>query len=172
MKESESESVGRFVYPKESIPGHVQTYSGSDGKLYDVYKIIALAESLPEETVSVEALADMVFKNKVWTDASGRRVSAEELFEMIRSHREKNSGVISWEKLQEEQPDLADHFLRMHDVDYTTPILLLGERTVVDGVHRLLKARIDGVSTIMCKRFAVLPAETLLSTELSELGER
>lgn len=165
MEKPKSESVNEFTYPKESTPENIQTY-GAGEDLYDVYKLIAIAEALPEEMVSVTSLVEVLLNERVWTDTQSRTVSVGEVLRIIETNREERGGVVRWGGLQEEYPDLAYHFGRLQTVEYSTPILLLGENRVIDGIHRLLKAWVEGANEIKVKRFHELPRSALLPPEL------
>ena len=165
-KEFAKESDKEFVYPKESTSEEMQTYDDSMGKIYDVYKLIAFAEALPEETVSVDALAERVFREKTWQDVNGHYVSPGEIYNVAKENGEKNHGVIDWEELQEKYPDLAFHLEKLGVINYETPILLSRENIIIDGIHRVLRAYIDGVKEIKAKRFDELPESALLSEDL------
>ncbi|MEM8781784.1 MAG: hypothetical protein AAGE65_02920 [Planctomycetota bacterium] len=49
---------------------------------------------------------------------------------------------------------IAEHARLIRDVDLTYPILLCHEGRVMDGMHRVLRALIDGNETIDAVRFA------------------
>lgn len=53
--------------------------------------------------------------------------------------------------------DFLEHVERLLAADLSYPILLAPDGRVLDGYHRLLKARREGREAILVKQFAVLP---------------
>ena len=59
--------------------------------------------------------------------------------------------------------------MRLERVDWENrPILIVGKDHVIDGMHRLTKAMLEGSETIKVKRFKEIPEEAILSKELQE----
>jgi hypothetical protein len=54
--------------------------------------------------------------------------------------------------------NLLGHLRRVLEVDLAYPVILGPDGRVMDGMHRIARALIDGRSTITAVRFAVLPA--------------
>ena len=53
--------------------------------------------------------------------------------------------------------NVADHARRIYEADLSYPILLGPEREVLDGVHRLAKAYLEGRPTVNAIAFKELP---------------
>ena len=51
-----------------------------------------------------------------------------------------------------------DHCMRIQQADLSFPILLDAKGVVLDGVHRILKAKTLGLPTVQARRFETLPA--------------
>ena len=52
---------------------------------------------------------------------------------------------------------VIDHVRLIQDVDMTHPIILGPDGRVMDGMHRIARALLDGAATIPAVRFDVLP---------------
>ncbi len=52
---------------------------------------------------------------------------------------------------------VLDHLARIEAADLSFPIILSDVNVVMDGVHRLCKARLQGRATISAVRFDVMP---------------
>lgn len=57
----------------------------------------------------------------------------------------------------ESAKQLAEHVRRVMDVDTTRPVILDDEGFIMDGWHRVVRAMIDGRSTIPAVRFEETP---------------
>ena len=53
--------------------------------------------------------------------------------------------------------DFVAHVERVFDADIDFPVLLSPDGWVMDGVHRIAKARLLGVKSLMAVRFKVMP---------------
>lgn len=53
--------------------------------------------------------------------------------------------------------DIATHYLRIRDVDTSNPIVLDESGFIMDGWHRVMRAIVDGKSTIKAVRFEEEP---------------
>ena len=54
--------------------------------------------------------------------------------------------------------NVVHHMKYIQNADMNRPILLSAEGHVFDGLHRLAKCLLDGLSTIACQQFEVNPA--------------
>lgn len=59
--------------------------------------------------------------------------------------------------------DYADHLQRVLQADLRYPLLLAPEGHLMDGAHRLVKARLLGITSVPCRQFTVTPQSS--STE-------
>lgn len=161
--EPQLESEEEWLMPTESTPGDVHGFD-YERNVYDAYRINALAESMPEEVVSVDALKGQL-EHVQWSDKEGKAITPQELLSLVQ--KESKQEKIDWERLKEIYPNLEDHFARLERVDWENrPISIVGEDHVIDGMHRLAKAVIEGSETIKVKRFKEIPEEAILSKEL------
>ena len=64
---------------------------------------------------------------------------------------------------------IAQHFRQVKDVDPSYPIILGADGRVMDGMHRVLRAILDGRSTIEAVQFDKDPEPDFLDVEKDEL---
>ena len=64
---------------------------------------------------------------------------------------------------------LAEHFILMNEADLTYPIILCAQGRVMDGMHRVTKAMVQGKSEIECVRFKTTPAADFVDIQPSEV---
>ena len=64
---------------------------------------------------------------------------------------------------------IADHVKLMQAADLQFPILLCAEGRLMDGMHRVMKAHIEGRSTIAARRFDVTPPPDHIDVDLADL---
>lgn len=96
--------------------------------------IWSISEDLEIEYVSIDFLWDTMYKDiYVWLDEDEK---------LTNTH-------------------FFHHLERVVDADLNYPIILSQENYILDGVHRLLKAKHLGLKSIMCKKFAMDPAPNL-----------
>lgn len=68
--------------------------------------------------------------------------------------------TVYWFDGDREQPTVrkvVDHVHLMQDVDLSYPIILGHDGRVMDGMHRIARALLEGLSTVPAVRFDVLP---------------
>lgn len=66
------------------------------------------------------------------------------------------------DKINAKHPEWSKHIDEIKKADYKNhPIILIGD-TVVDGMHRLTKAWIDGVDKVKVRRFKSLPETAIM----------
>ena len=61
--------------------------------------------------------------------------------------------------------DIATHYLRIRDVDTSNPIVLDESGFIMDGWHRVMRAIVDGKSTIKAVRFEEEPIADFIKAE-------
>ncbi len=109
-------------------------------RVWDVNRLIELAEDLPEEWVPLSEIWEL--DEVRWFDDAGDRPTCRAL--------------------------LA-HMRLVMDADTTYPILLGADGRVMDGMHRVLRVALDGKTNVRAKRFLVDPEPDYVNVELSEL---
>src|SRR4051794_10471382 len=64
---------------------------------------------------------------------------------------------------------LAEHVRLVQDVDRSYPIILAADGRVMDGMHRIVRALLNGDESIGAVRFAVTPAPDYRNCRLEDL---
>ncbi len=142
------------IFPTESRSGdsHLTEY---EGRQYDVYKLITCSELLPVIEVPLGQL-ETTLQDLCWSDQGENSTIGPNI--IIKALKQAEN----WDKLYQLYPELAKHAKKVQFADYSYPILLTPEGRVIDGVHRLTKAFIDGVETIKAKMFDRIPEEAVV----------
>lgn len=126
---------------------HVATWNGC---LYDIFALRLYAEQLPVETIATEEFRPGVGKgNTYWSDKKHRTIGPAEFLH-------------DWPAAQE-NPDWREHTQKVREADLSFPIWLAPDGTVLDGVHRLTKAFLEGVTQIQIRRFMAIPEWAIVS---------
>ncbi len=58
--------------------------------------------------------------------------------------------------------NVVSHFRRIADADLSIPIILRADGRILDGVHRLAKAMVEGHTSIRAVRFTEMPAPDII----------
>ena len=145
-------------FPKESKLGNVHSTT-YEGKLYDVYKLIAYSETLPQVDAPLDELGACL-DVLCWSGQNENTKIGPNT--IIKAFREAGS----WDKLYELYPELSRHAKRVQFADLSHPILLDPENHVIDGVHRLTKAFIEGQVAIKAKKLDKIPEAAVLASGL------
>ncbi len=141
-------------FPKESVPGDVHTLSRDGGfNDYDVYKLIEITKNLPTVELDVNLLDNMALDDMCWIDSYENRMAPRELLLAARKFPKI-------EDLLNEHHEWAYHIRKLEKADCSYPVLVL-EGEVIDGMHRLVKALLNGYKTIPAKVLESLPDEAL-----------
>lgn len=65
--------------------------------------------------------------------------------------------------------DLIDHFILIQEADLSYPIILCSEGRIMDGMHRVAKAKMLGHETIKVLQFAVDPEPDFINVHEDDL---
>ncbi len=65
---------------------------------------------------------------------------------------------------------VAEHARLIREVDLTFPIILAPDGRVMDGMHRVARALLDGVSTLPAVRLDVLPRPDFINCDPADLA--
>jgi hypothetical protein len=95
---------------------------------WDVDHLIELSRTLPVEAIDVASIADV--DSVYWIGADGSAPTVR---------------------------ILVKHMKLIENVDLGFPIILSVDNRVMDGMHRVAKALLEGVPTVLAVRFAVQP---------------
>jgi hypothetical protein len=138
--------------PKESIPGFAHTFS-SNGKRYDVYKLICLAEKILTINIKLSDIKSKKLEKTLWTDNNENKISPKDF---IDAYNENGS----WKNVEKIHPEWSNHIKRIEETDYNHPFIMY-EYDIIDGIHRLVKAITDRVESIPIKVLNELPEEAI-----------
>lgn len=64
---------------------------------------------------------------------------------------------------------VAEHARLIYETDLAYPVLLCSEGRVIDGMHRICKALMEGRSSVTAKRFETTPKPDYINVRLEEL---
>jgi hypothetical protein len=143
----------RIPLPTESI-SRESHYAEFGNKKIDVYKLIRLAESVPTQSALVSMFEEHK-SNNYWHDSHGEWLGPQDIINAC-SGVENPETLITDESLDS---GLREHITKVLNADYATYSIITIKGVVVDGMHRLTKAFIDGVGNIDVKNFEELPDE-------------
>lgn len=113
--------------------------SASRVHAWDIDRLIALAEALPEQAVPLAAITEI--NNSYWFDHGNQPT------------------VVA----------VVEHVRLVNDADLAHPIILDPDGRVMDGMHRVAKALLLGHSTIAAKRLPALPEPDYTDVEPGQL---
>lgn len=142
------------LIPKESTPDSTHTTEWGD-QVYDVYKLIHAAESVPAETVPIASL-ERNLSNQCWFDENGKRVGPADVIRLVG----EQGGNFDPKRLIEAHPELAQIVEQIVAADYNHPLLVVGDH-IIDGMHRYTKAQLMQERELRVKPFSVLPEDAL-----------
>lgn len=148
------ESPTQRPIPKESTPDSTHTTEWDD-RVYDVYKLIHAAESLPAETIPVQSL-ERNLSNQCWFDENGKRVGPADIIRLV----SQAGGSFNPEQLIKAHPELAKIVGQIVAADYSHPLLVVGDH-IIDGMHRYTKAQLMQEQELRVKGFSALPESAL-----------
>jgi hypothetical protein len=113
---------------------------GPDGlRAWDVERLVALAAALPVIEVPLEEIGDL--DKPYWYD----------------------HGYVPTCR------SVLEHMRLIHEVDLRFPIILSSDGGVMDGMHRVAKAALEGRAHILAKRFSQDPAPDYVGLAPEEL---
>lgn len=109
---------------------------GDDLHAWDVHRLIRLSRAHPVEDRPLEAFAEL--DQNWWFDQPGQLPSPRAL---------------------------AGHMALVAQADPGFPVLLCAEGRLMDGMHRLVKALLEGRKSVPAIRFAVTPPPDFLNPD-------
>ena len=104
--------------------------------VWDARRLVAASRDLPTEVISLGSIAEL--DENYWFQREGEMPSVRAV---------------------------AEHAAIIADADLSLPILLCPEGRVLDGMHRVGRAWIDGVSQLPARRFRFLPLPDYRGTD-------
>lgn len=132
-----------------------------EDRIYDVGKVIELAEQIPESEITPQSL-EKLRDNNYWHDKEGNWLGPHSIIGLYEAANQ------DWDHMVAKQPGWEDHIQGVRRADYEKfPIIVVSkgdENHVIDGMHRLTKAWIDKADKIKAKRFEKLPDEAIVKS--------
>lgn len=139
------------LLPSEATASDAHT-SDFEGVTIDVYKLIKIAESLSPTLVPLSNF-EALKTDKFWHDSNGNWLGPEDIISLCKNNKNPH------QLIDDESIDfkLREHLQKVLDADYHMYPIISIRGTVVDGIHRLTRAFIDGAENIQVRDFARLP---------------
>ena len=106
----------------------------------DVLKLIRLAEPIKMQEISLNDIREL--DQEYWYELGGAKPTCR---------------------------NIAEHAQLINEADLQTPILLCREMKVMDGMHRICRALIEGKASISAKVFEKDVAPDFINIDISEL---
>lgn len=101
---------------------------GKDIFIWDVNELLNISKDLPITYIPIEQLTEL--NEAYWSMPGNQTLTCKEI---------------------------ADHSKIIFNCDLSFPILLCPEKRIVDGMHRVCKAYLEGHSTIKAQQLLILP---------------
>lgn len=95
---------------------------------WDVHRLVELASCLPVRLIDIDEIDEL--DQSYWFDPGGAPTCRA----------------------------IAEHFKLMQAADLSHPIILCAEGRVMDGMHRVTRALVEGHSRIRCVQFSATPS--------------
>ncbi len=108
--------------------------------MWDVRRLVQLSDDLPTQPVPLQSIAEI--DENYWFQSD----------DQIPTGR-----------------NIVEHMKLVEAADLAYPILLCAEGRLMDGMHRVLKAQLQGRETVLAKRFEVTPQPDHRNVSLAEL---
>ena len=114
--------------------------SGEDVLIWDCDRLVALSAGLPRETIPVESIREL--DEAYWGADDGVRMTCREVVE---------------------------HMRLVEEADLSFPIILSSDGRVMDGMHRVARALLEGRAEIEAVRFREDPKPDYMNVRESDL---
>ena len=113
---------------------------GDDLLIWDCDRLVRLTADLPREMVSVEAIREL--DEPYWGPGDGSQMTCR---------------------------DVIEHMRLVEEADLAFPIILSSDGRVMDGMHRVAKAVLEGRERIEAVRFEKDPAPDFVNVDEADL---
>jgi len=115
--------------------------SGEDTLIWDVDRLVKLSIGLPRITIQVDSVREL--DEAYWSGAGQEPMTCREV---------------------------VGHARLMNEADFCHPIILSADGRVMDGMHRVAKASLEGRAQIEAVQFDEDPEPDFMNLEPSELA--
>ena len=116
---------------------------------YDVFKLIRLTSHIVPAEKKVSDLDKLVPSEHWWIDDDDEIMSPKMFLDEFRR-------LGSWEALAEAHPPWSAHIAKTRSVDCRHPVLIY-QGEVIDGMHRVIRAVIEGMEALPARVLHELP---------------
>lgn len=141
--------------PKESREDDSHFADFGEHKI-DIYKLIDLSQEIKVKEIDINKL-EGTMDGSYWYDKNGNWISPRSIILAYKN-------LSSFDEIIKRYPEWEDEVSKIKKANYKEyPIILIGD-VVIDGVHRLTKAFIDGVEEINVKQFERLPEVVIVKS--------
>lgn len=114
--------------------------SGDDTLIWDCDRLVELAAGLPRATVPLDSIREL--DEPYWRGPTDPHLTCREL---------------------------VDHMRLVREADLSFPIILSSDGRVMDGMHRVARAALEGREAIEAVRFEIDPEPDYVNVDESEL---
>lgn len=113
---------------------------GPDRHIWDVHRLVRLSQSLPVQSLPLNEIAEL--DENWWYSESDARPTPR---------------------------SVAEHMKLVTQTDLAHPVILCAEGRLMDGMHRAVKAVLEGRSHIAARRFDITPEPDHVNVPLENL---
>lgn len=138
-------------FPKESGMGSTHTFY-SNGKNYDVYKLIDYTKDVKPIRIDVKDFLSELGR-QYWVDLDGNVIAPQEVLD------EYNWLDKNWDNVIAIRPEWEKHIRKIIAADYLQYPVLVNDFRIIDGMHRLARAHLDGQTDIYARVVDKLPED-------------
>lgn len=147
--------------PKENLP----LRSGAENfdvftlrtEHLDLRRIRSLSKELPPVEVPIAELEEQI-RAQQWDEELGTGVTPANILDEYRKLQDVSA-------LRAAHPDWTARLERIQSADYSYPVLIY-KKVIVDGLHRILHALMNGKETVPAHLFETLPEDAYVPDEL------
>jgi len=119
------------------------------GETYNVDKLFDYADRVPVQEVSLSTLGEAVAEGHYyWTDKHNKKLGPFDLLQ-------------DWE-VSLQNPNWVDHVDNIKNADLQWPIWITADGHVFNGMHRLTRCFVEGISPVKIRVFDSLPPEAIV----------
>ncbi len=144
--------------PEQSTRENVDVFTLGEEHL-DLHRIRNLSSELPATDIPIASL-DTQVRSQSWDDESATDISPSNFLDEIQHD-------LSLLQILNAHPNWENRIRRIQMADYSHPILIY-KGVIIDGLHRILHARIDGKETVLAHNLDSLPADAFVSDEFMQ----
>jgi hypothetical protein len=126
------------------------TFTAKNGQVYNVDKLIELSKKLPVISLPLELVVSNLEESR-WSDEENDPES-----------KLPNFGAREVLKFHEKERKYEYHYQKTKKSDLSFPIIIDKDYVVIDGMHRLLKAFMEGYKNVKVIIFKRLPIQAKL----------